>query len=351
MRHSVLVCWVVLLGCNLLLACSGAVESGSGDETDQQAVASELRRWRWPRPRDAGVPQAGSGGSTSGSAGTGQAGMGQAGMGGTTGTGGTGGSGSAGTPSGTCFAATRLWFDDFETGDYRRWTSQTYNTNWGNDCQSNALSTQTAHSPSHSQRSQITCAYTAEGNVQRGYGGLQFSGDSVVPAYTNKGVGIDAPNGVVTTMWTRLDSPTVFQNGKWLSLWTASGSCDWSDEVLTLGIEDSSGRLAAAHYDGSRTFASNAALPRGQWVRITVYVNYYSGVMHVWQDGVSQEHVTFHRDLHTICQWHWGLYASGNNDNIVLFEDDHSLWKLNQAWTDWNTEPYFDHGVSVCAAN
>ena len=85
--------------------------------------------------------------------------------------------------------------------------------------------------------------------------------------------------------------------------------------------------------------------------RITVYVNYYSGVMHVWQDGVSQQHVTFHRDLHTICQWHWGLYASGNNDDIVLFEDDQSLWKLNQAWTNWDKEPYFDHGVAVCAAN
>src|SRR4029079_6520003 len=98
-------------------------------------------------------------------------------------------------------------FEDFEIGDYRRWTSKTYNASWGNDCQDTAISTQAAHGPSHAERSQITCAYTAEGKVQRGYGALQFSGDSVVPAYTNTGVGIDAPNGVVTTMWIRLDSP------------------------------------------------------------------------------------------------------------------------------------------------
>ena len=249
---------------------------------------------------------------------------------------------------GDCFDATRLWFEDFETGDYRRWTSKTYNADWGNDCQDNQLSTETAHSASHSQRSEITCAYTSEGNVQRGYGGLQFSGDAVVPAYTNKGVGLDAPHGVVTTMWMRLDSPTVFQDGKWVNFWTSAAECDWSGNVLTLGLEDSSDKLAAAHYDTRKYVQGAPSLPRGRWVRVTVYVNYYSGIMHVWQDGVSQQHVTFQRDVKTICQWHWGLYGSGDNDDVVLFEDDKSLWKLNQDWTDWTTEPYFGHDVGVC---
>ena len=263
-------------------------------------------------------------------------------------------SGSNGTPpaaSGDCFDAHRLWAEDFESGDYRNWTSQTYNDAWGDDCQSNAITTALAHGGTHSQRSQIVCPYTAD-NVQRGYGGLQFSGDTVMSAYTNQGVGIDAPHGIVTVMWMRLDSPTTFQNGKWVNFWTVSGSCDYTDEVLTLGLEDPSGKLAAAHYPaggGTRTFEPNAqALPRGRWVRITVYVNYYDDVMHVWQDGQSLEHVTFHRDLHTMCQFHWGLYASADNDNIVLYEDDKSFWKLNEDWTDFSREPDFTSTVPVC---
>jgi hypothetical protein len=252
-----------------------------------------------------------------------------------------------------CVEATRLWFEDFENGDHQRWTSNTYNENWGNDCQSTALSKETAVSPGNSQRSEIRCAYAAD-TVHRGYGGLQFAGDQRVPAFTNQGVGIDAPDGVVNTMWVRLESPTVFENGKWLSLWTVNGACSWDvpDEVLTLGIEDASGRLAAAHYQsggGTRTFEPGAtAMPRGEWVRITVYVNYHSGEMHVWQNGKSSQHVTFKRSGKTICHWHWGLYASSNNDDVVLFEDDKSLWKLHEPWDDFSVEPYFDATVRTC---
>ena len=254
--------------------------------------------------------------------------------------------------AGTCFHAKLLWSEDFEGGDYARWTSNTYNASWGNECQSNGFSTDHPLSPTHSHRSQITCAYTAEGDVHRGYGGLQFSGDTVVPAYTNAGVGIDAPFGVVNTFHSWIDSPTVFQNGTWFSFWTVNSDCGWADDVLTLGLEDPSDRLAAAHYQpggGSRTFLAGApGFPRGRWVRITIYVNYYDGVMHVWQDGQPSSHVLFVRPKSTICQWHWGAYASGDNDNLVLYEDDNSIWKLEQAWTDFSIEPWFDKTVPVC---
>lgn len=255
-------------------------------------------------------------------------------------------------PSGPCVNAKRLWFEDWETGDYRRWTSMSYGGDWGNECQSNGFSTERSVSGTRSHRSEIVCAYTAEGNVHRGYGGLQFDGDEVVPAYTNTGMGIDAPGGVVNTFHVWLESPTVFQNGTWFSLWTVNGSCDWTEQVLTLGLEDASNRLAAAHYQpggGTRTFEPDApGLPRNQWVRITIYVNYHDEVMHVWQDGVSISHVTFSRASTRMCQWHWGAYASGDNTDVVLYEDDNSLWKLDEPWTDFAVEPWLGHTTPVC---
>ena len=335
-----------LLWTTFALGCSS---SGSGGKPDAAATGGSV----------------GAGGETSSGGATDSGGA--SGSGGVARTGGAIGSGGgdAGTrdgevradgsdaAAGTCFRAKLLWSEDFETGDYSRWTSKTYDAPWGNNCQNNGFSTDHPHSPTHSQRSEITCAYTAEGNVHRGYGGLQFSGDSVVPAYTNAGVGTDAPFGVVNTFHSWIDSPAVFQNGTWFSFWTVNSDCAWADDVLTLGLEDPSDRLAAAHYQpggGSRTFLAGApGFPRGRWVRITIYVNYYDGVMHVWQDGQPISHVTFVRPKNTICQWHWGAYASGDNDNLVLYEDDNSIWKLNQAWTDFSVEPWFDNAVPVCA--
>jgi hypothetical protein len=317
----------------------------------------------------------GSGGSGAGIGGSGGSATGGGGAGGAAGTGGTGASGTGGrsgadagdgttskgdaAPDGgardggdasaNCTKAKLLWSEDFETGDYSRWTSKTYDGNWGNACQSNGFSTLHAVSGTHSHRSEIVCTYTES---HRGYGGLQFAGDSVVPAYTNTGVGTDAPYGVINTFHSWLDTPTVFQNGKWFSPWTVNSDCGWADEVMTLGLEDASNKLAAAHYQaggGTRVFVPNApAFPVGRWVRVTVYVNYADGTMHYWQDGAEVAHVTFVRPKKTICQWHWGMYASADNDNIVLFEDDNSIWKLEEAWTDFKREPWLGGSVQVC---
>jgi hypothetical protein len=300
-----------------------------------------------------GTDGAGTGGSsTGGASGSGTGGSsasGGSGTGGTSGAGGSGG-GTGGTGGGgSCVRAKRLWFEDWETGDYSRWTQQSYDGNWGNECQSNGLSTAQAQSPTHSHRSEITCAYSES---HRGYGGLQFDGDTVRTAYTNSGQGIDAPYGVVNTFSVYFDTDTVYENGKWFSFWTVNASCDWTDNVLTLGLEDPSNRLAAAHYQvngGTRNFEPGApGVPRRQWVRITIYVNYYDETMHVWQDGQKISDVTFTRPTNRICQWHWGAYASGNNDDVVLFEDDNSIYKLEEAWTDFSTEPWLGNTTPVC---
>jgi hypothetical protein len=257
----------------------------------------------------------------------------------------------AGPPPTECVGARRLWYDDFETGDYSKWTSHTYFGDWGDGCESTAISTANPHNGSYSNRSEIVCrSYT---DVHRGYGGIQFDHDRPLGAFTNTGTGIEAPGGAVSTFWLWLDTPYDFGGGRWLSLFTTNSACDYTDEVITVSLEDSTGRLNPAHITssgGTVDFSRDApAFPLRRWVRVTIYINYYDGVMHIWQDGVSVVHATFHRPTNDICQWHWGAYASGDNDDIVLFEDEKSIWKLDSSWTDWSTEPWFDEGGTVRA--
>jgi hypothetical protein len=352
-RLSTLCCAALAFGCSSdepaenagtggSAGSSGSTNTGGSNGGAPNGGASSGGASNAGRSSTGGRPS--NGGSTSGGTSGGGAGASNGGS--------PAAGGAAPGDGGACVRATLLWSEDFETGDYQRWTSNSYDDDWGNDCQSNGFSTEQAVSGTHSHKSTITCAYTAMGNVHRGYGGIQFSGDTPLPAHTNQGVGIDAPFGVVNTYWSYLQTNTVFQNGTWFSFWTVNDSCDWTSDVMTLGLEDSSNQLAAAHYQvggGTRTYLNGPlGFPLGRWVRTTIYINYYDDVMHVWQDGVEQSHMTFVRNRNTICQWHWGAYASGDNDNVTLYEDDNSIWKLGEAWTDLGVEPYLGKSVAVC---
>jgi hypothetical protein len=255
---------------------------------------------------------------------------------------------STGEP-GECVQARLLWFEDFENGDYDRWTSNTYDADWGGPCDYNELSMEHAVSGGWSNRSEITCAIEES---HRGYGGVQFDGDDVVEAYTNTGSGIDAPFGVVNTYWSWLEVPYPFENGRWFSFFTVNNSCDWTDQVVTLGLEDPSNRLTPAHIlstGGTVEFVDGApGFPLGQWVRTTIYMNYVEGRMHLWQDGVEILDATFSRGDTDMCQWHWGMYASGDNTDVVLYEDDNSLWKLEEPWPDFSVEPWLGETVIAC---
>ncbi|HBQ19092.1 MAG TPA: hypothetical protein DEF51_50850 [Myxococcales bacterium] len=249
-----------------------------------------------------------------------------------------------------CVNARQLWSDGFESGDYAMWTGRDYGGGWGTDCQQTSVTTERARSGRFANRSTITCP--SHTDVHRGYGGVQFAGDTPLPGYTNTGSGIEAPHGVVNTFWIWLDASYDFGSGRWLSLWTTNGSCDWSERVITLGLENAGRRLTPAHIEttGGRVMfeAGAPSVPLRQWVRVSVYINYHSGDMHVWQDGQSVLHATFTRPSTDICQWHWGAYASGDNTDVTLFEDDKSIWRLEEAWTDFTREPWLDEGVTVC---
>jgi hypothetical protein len=44
-----------------------------------------------------------------------------------------------------------------------------------------------------------------------------------------------------------LEAPYAFQSGRWFSFWTVNNDCAWNDDVITLGLEDTTNRLTPAH--------------------------------------------------------------------------------------------------------
>jgi hypothetical protein len=243
-----------------------------------------------------------------------------------------------------CVQGVRVWCEDFETGNFSRWTGGY--SSWSS-CATTASSSTQYVSATRSQRSQVSCAAA---DSHRGYGGLRFAGDSVLPSFSSASTGgINSVNGVVVTFWDWLNTPHTFSPTQWLSLMTITDDCsnNWSN-VLTLNIDDSTRRIKPVHVS-SVSYEPNApAMPLQQWVRITVYVNYYAGVMHVWQNGIKIASATFTRPTQTMCQWHFGLYASGNNSNILLYEDNLSITRLTQPLVNTTIEPWFAASTNTC---
>ncbi len=247
-----------------------------------------------------------------------------------------------------CIDADLLFAEDFEAGSPSHFTGGSYDDAWGDSCQNNRTQGAVTHGGAFAQRSEIVCASSTD--LHRGYGGVQFDGDRPLPGYTNTGTGIRAPNGMVSTHWINLRTGHPIADGRWISLFTVNPTCDYTTQVITVGLDQPDGMLHAAHYwpEGTEQVVPGAVpLPRDRWVRLTVYLDLDSGILHVWQDGVSTLHVTgFVRPVTTYCQWHWGLYGSGDNTDIVLHEDDFAVHRLNAPWTEWDREPWIGAGGS-----
>jgi hypothetical protein len=106
--------------------------------------------------------------------------------------------------------------------------------------------------------------------------------------------------------------------------------------------------LRPAHVD-SITYSPNApAFELRRWNRVTVYINYHTEQMHVWQNGRKVCVATFTRAGTRMCQWHFGLYASGPNSNVTLFEDDYRLVRLRDPLTNFTKEPKFGASLANC---
>ncbi len=239
-----------------------------------------------------------------------------------------------------CARAQSIWSEDFETRDFSRWTSRTYFRDWGPEsaaCRDTRFAREHRRSGRWSLRSTITCP--SHTDVHRGYGGIQLDHDTVLAEFTNEGHGLDAPHGALTTFWVWLDAPREFGDGRWVSLWTVNTDCGYQEEVVTLGVDSPSRRLTPAHVRET-TFAPDAPrLPLRRWVRVTVLVNAARGELDAWQDGRWVVRSRFARPTSDLCQWHWGLYASGDNDALTLYEDDIAVWRLDEDWSARSREP------------
>jgi hypothetical protein len=250
------------------------------------------------------------------------------------------------TPGSGCMQVSHVWCEDWENGNYSRWTGS-----YGapTSCEQTGFNTQKFVTPEKSHRSAVTCTTTQS---HRGYAGLRFQGNTVLPNFsTPSSGGIDAPNGVLVTFWSWLKVPYTFSPTKWMSLMTVTHDCSntWAD-VITLNLDDSSMKIKPVHVN-SVIYAPNApSMPQEQWVRTTVYINFYTDVLHVWQNGTKVCSATFNSVGNKMCQWHWGLYASGNNDNIILHEEDLRIVKLDEPLTNFTTEPWYTEPMPCISA-
>ena len=250
------------------------------------------------------------------------------------------------TTCSNCLQVQHIWCEDWEVGNYSRWTGS-----YGapTSCEQTGFNGQKFVTPTHSHRSAVVCATSQS---HRGYAGLRFQGDNVVPSFsTPSSGGIDAPHGLIVSFWSWLKVPYTFSPTKWMSLMTVTHDCSntWAD-VITLNLDDSTMKIKPVHVN-SVSYAPNApSMPLEQWVRTTVYINFNTDVLHVWQNGQKVCSATFNSVGSKMCQWHWGLYASGNNTDIVLHEEDLRIVKLLEPLTNFTQEPVYDEPMPCSSA-
>lgn len=240
----------------------------------------------------------------------------------------------AGTPA--CIASTRLFANDYESGDFDAWTS----SDTTGSCQTTSIDTSLSVSGSHAFHTAITCSGSSD---HENYGALQFSGDNLLGSHQNSGLGIDAPNGVLITFWARVHYEFQVGDGEWLALLLLSGTCDWSDTVFSLGMGNTSSSIAISHSDvngGSETpFVGAPDFPQDTWSKISAYVNYHTSTFVVWQDGQPVTQAAFVRPGTTLCHIRIGAYVSADTDAADVHIDDAEVWKLGAPLASFDTAP------------
>ncbi len=239
-----------------------------------------------------------------------------------------------------CAAAdgTLLFYDDYELGDFSRWT---FDDNVGQDaCQTTDVSDERVFEGEFALSSTLTCA---PGSEAEHYAALQFAGDELLGEFDNSEEGIDAPNGVVISfdLWAELGFAATAD--QWVSFLLLSGSCDWTDPVLSVATPGAGEPLGISHGDedgGTEYDYPDAPVAaQSEWSRVTVYVNYYEQVLTVWQDGVLASRAEFVRPGNTLCHVWVGAGFGADSVDSQVYEDNVMVWRLSAPLDDADTEP------------
>lgn len=233
---------------------------------------------------------------------------------------------------------TLLFYEDYESGELSRWTSDG-NVGQG-ACQNTFVGNERAFGGGFALDSTLTCA---PGNDAEHYLALQFDGDDVLSAFRQNGSGIDAPFGVVISfdVWAELG----FTPGtdRWLSLALLSGTCDWSDTVLSVATLGAGAPLGVAHGDANGgteyDYSGAPVAARSEWSHVTVYVNYYEQVLSVWQDGILASRAEFERPGNTLCHIWLGAAFGANSVDSRVYQDNVTIWRLSAPLSDADSEP------------
>ncbi len=161
----------------------------------------------------------------------------------------------------------------------------------------------------------------------------------------------DLPTPMVSTFMIYLDvNYNQMNTNDWISIATYSNNPDKINWPDIHGLSVVNRRLEMAHmevpgFSGQYVGPSpQPEFPVRRWVRMTVYIHYQSnrdGIVHVWQDGVrvftgiqrSQSASTMATVMH------WGIYTNNADFNATLYNDELSIWHLDQPLSQFDREP------------
>lgn len=160
------------------------------------------------------------------------------------------------------------------------------------------------------------------------------------------GVVYDIPTPVINTFMVYLNVDYArMASTDWVHLGTWGNNLTWA--LHTMSVRDR--KLVFAHtdpFEGEYIGPQpRPDFPLRRWVRLTVYLRYQgtTGYVQVWQDGVPMLRGTVAQlqnysgtNLQTS---HWGMYANGQMNHGVQYNDRIEVCRLSQALTNLTDEP------------
>lgn len=239
-------------------------------------------------------------------------------------------------------AGTLRWRSGFENGVPGEWLNYINNYfSHGNitGALGWTLVTPTAgpvYSGNYAFKGSVLGFYGQNGGVRRAYPLLNTN--IPTPMVNTFMVYLDVDYNVMTT-YNDWISIATYTNHPDIINWPDIHSISIVNRRLELGHMESPG--FSGQYVGP---APQPEFPTRRWVRITTYIQYESsgrGRVDVWQDGVRvltgiQQSTT---NGTTMTAGHWGLYTNDATWQAHLYNDDISIWSLNQPLTDFVREP------------